>query len=356
MAEQGETANGSDSKLIRTVKFAVVAAVLAGILFIAGEILLLIFAGVLFGVFLAGLAAWVSGFSRLSHGWSLLVVCLILAVTIGATLSLIAPSIAEQFDELSTQLPRAVEKLQSEIRRYSWGDAMLEDAEPKKAMQNSSVVFSRATSVVSGLIGALTSLIIILFVGLYGAAEPGTYQKGFIFLVPRHRRRRAAEVIAEIGDTLQWWLIGKFISMAIIGVLTTVSLWLIGVPLALGLGTIAALLTFIPNIGPILSAVPAVLLGLMEGPLQAAYIAALYVAIQTVESYLITPLIQRRTISLPPGLTLSAQVLFGSLFGGIGVALATPITAAGLVAIKRFYVEDVLGDVLEDQSSNPDRE
>ena len=138
--------------------------------------------------------------------------------------------------------------------------------------------------------------------------------------------------------------------------LTTASLWLIGLPVALGLGTIAAVLTFVPNIGPIISAIPAVLLGLMDGPLQAVYIAALYIAIQAVESYLITPLIQRRTVSLPPGLTLAAQVLFGSMFGGIGVALATPMTAAGLVAIKRFYVEDVLGDALDDRSPDGSRE
>jgi predicted PurR-regulated permease PerM len=130
--------------------------------------------------------------------------------------------------------------------------------------------------------------------------------------------------------------------MAIIGVLTTAGLWILGIPLALALGIIAALFTFIPNIGPLLSAIPALLLGLMDSPQQALYIGALYVGIQTVESYMITPLIQKKTISLPPALTLSSQVLLGVIFGGLGVALATPMTAVALAATRMLYVNDAL--------------
>jgi predicted PurR-regulated permease PerM len=187
----------------------------------------------------------------------------------------------------------------------------------------------------------------MLFLGIYGAAEPQVYKRGFLHLIPLSSRDRVNSVLAEVGETLRWWLIGKFISMMVIGVLTMVGLWLMDVPLALILAIIAALLTFIPNVGPILSAIPAVLLGLMDGIGQAASIALLYVGIQTVESYVITPLIQRKTVLLPPALTLSSQVLMGVLFGGIGLALASPITAATVVAAKRLYVEDALGDTLE---------
>ena len=132
--------------------------------------------------------------------------------------------------------------------------------------------------------------------------------------------------------------------MTIIGVLTTVGLWIMGIPLALALGIIAAIFTFIPNIGPVLSAIPAVLLGLIDSPQQALYIAALYVGIQTVESLMITPLIQRKTVSLPPALTLSAQVLLGVILGGLGVALATPMAAAALVLTRMLYVDDTQTD------------
>ena len=125
--------------------------------------------------------------------------------------------------------------------------------------------------------------------------------------------------------------------------LTTIGLWLLDVPLALVLGLIAALFTFIPNIGPILSAIPAVLFGLTVSPQQALYVGLLYGGIQVVESYLLTPLVQRKTIELPPALTLAAQVLLGVTFGGLGVALAAPLTAVTVVGTRMLYVEDALG-------------
>ena len=135
--------------------------------------------------------------------------------------------------------------------------------------------------------------------------------------------------------------------MIIIGVLTAVGLWLLGVPLALTLGLLAALLTFIPNIGPILAVVPAALLALLQSPTRALYVVLLYLGIQTVESYLLTPLMQKRTVSLPPALTIFAQVLMGILVGRIGLVLATPLTAALFVLVKMLYVEDILGDSIE---------
>lgn len=136
--------------------------------------------------------------------------------------------------------------------------------------------------------------------------------------------------------------------MAVIGVLTTLGLWLLGVPLALTLGILAALLEFIPNFGPILSAVPAVLLALMESPRLALWVILLYLGIQAAESYLITPLVQRRLASLPPVLVIVSQILGGVLFGFLGFALATPLLAFALVLVKRLYIEDRLGDSFEE--------
>lgn len=138
---------------------------------------------------------------------------------------------------------------------------------------------------------------------------------------------------------LRWWLVGKLLSMSIVGLLTTAGLWLLGVPLALAFGLIAAALTFVPNIGPVLSVVPPALLALTDEPRVAAYVVALYVGIQTVESYAITPIIQRRTVSLPPALTITAQVALGFLVGALGVAVATPLTAAVMTIVRVLYVE-----------------
>lgn len=136
-----------------------------------------------------------------------------------------------------------------------------------------------------------------------------------------------------------------------IGFFTTIGLWLLDIPLALILGLIAAILTFIPNIGPILALAPAVLFGLTVSPEQALYVTLLYISIQAVESYVLTPLVQRKTIELPRALTLATQVFLGVSLGGLGVALATPLTAVGVVATKMLYVEDGLEDPIDDRNS-----
>jgi predicted PurR-regulated permease PerM len=138
------------------------------------------------------------------------------------------------------------------------------------------------------------------------------------------------------------WMFGKVLSMIAVGALTWLGLGLLGIPLALSLAVLAAALTFIPNFGPVLSAVPAVLLGLMNSPARAAYVALLYVGIQTAESYVLTPIFQKKAGALPPALLIVAQVAMGSLSGGIGLAVATPLTAALLVLVRHLYVEDVL--------------
>jgi predicted PurR-regulated permease PerM len=130
--------------------------------------------------------------------------------------------------------------------------------------------------------------------------------------------------------------------MVLVGVLTTVGLWWLDVPLALTFGLLAAALTFIPNFGPVLSVVPPALLALADDPTRALYVAVLYLAIQTIESYAVTPLIQRRTVSMPPALTIMSQIVLGVLVGAIGVAVATPLTAAAMTMVRMLYVEDLL--------------
>lgn len=127
--------------------------------------------------------------------------------------------------------------------------------------------------------------------------------------------------------------------MFIVGVLTTLGLWFLSIPMALTLGLLAAILTFIPNIGPIISAIPAILIAFTQSPTSAVYVIALYIVIQAVESYVITPLIQGKTIAQPPALVIFSQLIMGLLTGFLGLSLATPLLAALSVIIKRIDVE-----------------
>lgn len=188
---------------------------------------------------------------------------------------------------------------------------------------------------------------LVLFTGLYLAAQPGLYRSGVILLFPKAVHDRVGETLDTMANALRQWLVGQLIAMAVVGMLTGLGLWLLGLPSALTLALIAALLEFIPLVGPIVSAVPAVLLAFTLGWSMVLSVALLYLAVQQVEGNLLIPLLQKRMVSLLPALTLVAVVVLGLLFGRPGVLFATPLTVVLLVGIKMLYVEDVLGEQTE---------
>jgi predicted PurR-regulated permease PerM len=195
-----------------------------------------------------------------------------------------------------------------------------------------------------GVLGAIGNVVIILFVGIYFAASPQLYTSGIIKLIPQSKRGRARQVLNKIGHTLAQWLLGKSVSMLIVGTATSIGLSLLGVPLALILGIIAGLLDFVPYLGPVMAGVPAVLIAFSISPDLALYTVLLFTGVQLVEGYVLQPLIESRAVDLPPALTIVMQLVFGTLFGFAGVALATPLAAALKVLVQMLYVEDVLGD------------
>ena len=192
--------------------------------------------------------------------------------------------------------------------------------------------------------GALANVILILAFGVYFALDPETYLTGGVRLLPVRHRDRARKVIDEMGLTLRHWLAGKALMMLLIGVATYAALTLIGVPLALLLAVIAGLTSFIPIVGPAIAGGLMVLVALTVSPEMALWTLGFYLALQIAESYLLMPVIQAKAIDLPAAVVIAAQVLFGILFGALGVALATPMAAIAAVAIKRLYIEDVLED------------
>ncbi len=311
------------------------------------SVLLLIFAGILFAVFLRSLSDWVGARTRLPAAWSLAVVLLLLVGLVAAASIYVAPGVATQFAALAERLPHSLEQLQHYLEQSGWGRTLAVHLIGKGGIDTARVL-DQVSGIFSTTLGALANTLIILFVGIYGAAEMPGYHRGVIKLVPGRSRQRAAMIMTELDLTLRWWLLGRVSAMASVGVLTSVGLWILGMPLVLGLGALAALLTFIPYIGAILSAVPAVLLALLQGPGMAIKIVLLYLAAHLIEGYVVTPLVQRRAVRLPPALTISVQVLLGYLAGGFGLMVATPLTAVGIVLVKRLYIEDLLGDEAAD--------
>jgi predicted PurR-regulated permease PerM len=309
------------------------------------DVLLLAFAGVLFAILLRGLSDFLSTHTGMGEKWSLAATMLLLVVLVTVGAWLLIPSIAEQTDELSQALPKSVELLEGQVKRYEWGRWMLEKApEPAELIPRRRDLVSGITGVVSGTLGAIGIVVVIFFTGLFFAIQPRLYTEGIVKLVMIRKRDRAREVIGQVGAALQWWVIAKLTAMVFVGGLTWLGLWLLGIGMPLTLAVLAALLTFIPNLGPIIAAVPAVLIGLLDGPATAGWVVVLYVAIQTIESYLLTPLLQQQAVSLPPALTITAQLVMVVFVGGIGLALATPLTVVVLVLVRSLYVQDTLGD------------
>jgi predicted PurR-regulated permease PerM len=307
------------------------------------RILLLVFAGVLLAIFLRSLSDFVADRTPISEGISLLLVIVSLLGLMVLGGWLLAPAVVEQFYQLSEKLPQAVAELSARIRQYNWGKLLFEQAQVAVETEETEVV-QRLPGIFTTTFHSAVSVVIIFVVGLYLSIAPRLYFEGIMHLVPLRSRERAREVLTQLGATLRWWLFGQLCSMVAVGLLTMIGLLIVGIPLAVGLGVLAGLLEFIPTVGPILAAVPALLLALMIGPETALYVLLLYLVIQWLESYLIQPIIQQRAVHLPPIITILSIVLLGTWLGFLGVLLATPLAASIIVLIKMLYVQDTLGD------------
>lgn len=348
-APKGGEAPQQESAFIRQVMlfYGVGALFLALVclLWFAANVLLLAFAAVLLAVLLGDAVVRVQKWLPLSRGQALGLVVLVTLTVLGLIGWLAAPGVAEQTNLLFDTLSRSIERLQASMQGYGflqnlWGKL----PSPEALATQASTMVTRAGVFFSGILGALASVVIVVFVGIYLAGRPDSYINGIVRMFPADKRSRTREIMHEIGHVLAQWLMGKMWSMVIIGSLTAIGLALLQVPLAMVLGILAGLLDFIPYIGPIMAGVPAVLIAFSESPTLALYVALLFVGLQMAEAYLLSPLIERRTVSLPPALTIMMQTLLGTFFGLAGIALATPLTAALAVMITMLYVQDVLGD------------
>lgn len=307
------------------------------------EVLLLLFGGLLFGLFLAALADWLAAHTPVPRGVCLAVVVLLLVGLAALAIWRGGPSVARQVNELREELPKAVEKLRAAVGQSGIGRQALDrlpDA-PSDLMDQQNVL-SRATGVFSSVMGVVTNVFVVFLFGIFVAAQPGTLLDGAVCLVAPSRRGRVREALVESGSAVRRWLLSKLVRIIFIGVATYFVLRLLGVPLAFLLALIAAPLNFVPNFGPVIAAVPAVLLALVQSPQTALWVALLYFAIQFVEGNVLDPILTKAMVSIPPALTFGVQVLLGVLVGPVGLAVATPLVAALLVLVKRLYVEDAL--------------
>jgi predicted PurR-regulated permease PerM len=326
---------------------------LAAVVWFGGQVLLLLFACILLAILLYMTSVKLQRWLPVSRGVALAIVVLASCAVLGLGGWMMAPQIGEQSGTLADALPKALDKVRDMVDDIPLLSRLGGSLPSNEGLLNQvSSVLPRAGLFFSGLLGVIGNIAIIVFVGIYFAAQPRIYIEGIITLAPFSKRRRTREVLREIAETLSQWLAGKLLSMLVVGVASTVGLLLLDVPLAMVLGILAGLLDFIPYIGPIMAGVPAVLVAFSESPAAALYVLLLFVFLQTAEGYLLLPLVERHTVSLPPALTIMMQALLGAMWGFAGVALATSIAAVAAVLVSMLYVQDMLGDPVKTPSES----
>lgn len=316
------------------------------VVWVSRTILLLLFAAILCSLLLTTATDWVHAKIKIPRSAALVAVVLSGAILASLGVWSRGSAITEQFLKLQTDLPLAAHKLFSQIQATDWGGWLIVRLRGNAQQAGG---FAFAISHIGGVVlttaTAAGALVILCMASLYFAVEPETYLKGLRLITPYRYREIVERCLIRVATLLRWWLLAKLVSMIAVGTLIFIGLWLLGVPLAGTLAIIAACLTFIPNIGPILSAVPAGLLAFAASPTKGLLTVVLFFLVHFIEGNFLTPLAEREIVKLPPGLTLAVQLFLGSITGVLGIALAAPITAAlmgiaqALISIESQPVE-----------------
>ena len=299
------------------------------------DLLLLVFASVLVAIFFRSLADAIAKRTRISHAWALAIAIVLVAVLFVLTTTLFGTTIRQNVNTLMEELPAAWQAIRGRIGEVRWLVDALDRAGQALLTSN---MMSRIGGALGAVMGVFTNIFLVLFAGLYIAAQPKLYRDGFLKLVPPQDRARIDATLVRCGVFLRNWLLGQLIAMVVVGTLTWAGLELLNVPSALALGLFAGLAEFVPILGPIAAAIPALIIAFSQDSRLALWVLALFVIIQQLEGNILQPIIQRRMVALPPAVTLFAVIAFAILFGAMGALLAAPLAVVTLVLVQDLYI------------------
>lgn len=320
----------------------------AGLLLISyllGEVLLLVFAAVLIAVGLDGLARAIARRLPISRGWALVGTAFGITAIIVGSLGLTAARLVQQFRQVGETVLEFVERVQDWLIDYGAIGMMKEmDGENGGLAGSADEVAGHVVNYGMTAAGAVASVIILVVLTLFIAANPALYRSGVLRLVPPERRELVEDTLSALAHALRWWFLGQLVSMALLGVTVGLGLFVLGIELWFALAVLTALLTFVPFLGPIVATVPIVAVGFSEGTQSGLIVLGGYLVIQNIEGNVLGPMIQQQAVDLAPALLIVAQVLLSIIFGVVGLILAAPLTIVAMVVVQKLWVEHRLGE------------
>ena len=300
------------------------------------SVILLALAGILLAIYFRGFAGLLNRFFHWPARLCLLTAVGVNVILVAGFIWFAGARLQQQITELSGTLPQTIQHLKDQLSQSKTGTRLLAFAhESADSIQTESF----ARHFFSGSFGALSDLYLVGLFGIFFTADPLLYKKGVVRLLPAKAKDKGEKLLDELNSVLKKWLKAQIIGFFFIAVSTGIGLWIVGMPLVLTLALMAGILNFIPNFGPLIALIPAVLLALMQGFSTALIVAAIYTGVQIIQSAVTQPIIQKKMVSLPPALTIFAQVAFGMMAGFWGVLLATPLVVILLKLVDRLYVD-----------------
>lgn len=311
----------------------------AALAFVLREVLLAAFAAVLVAIIIASATHLVSHVTRAGYKVSLGIAALLILSVLGLTLFLLWPMVQEQMPALLDRVLQSLGQLEDTLG-IRLPDSAQELADSVAGF--SEQLWSIVMTAIGTLAGAVSGLVLVVAAGLFIAVEPKRYVHGLVLMFPVSWHQRVSEVLRTIGDGLGKWLQAQILAMILVGTLTGIGAWIIGLPSPIALGLIAGIGEFVPIIGPLFALLPAALVAIGEGGNLIWWTIGLYILVQQLEGNLITPLLQQRMASVPPVFLLFALAGFGLMFGIVGIILAAPLTVALYILINEVYLKDIL--------------
>jgi predicted PurR-regulated permease PerM len=337
--------SGLDPRFVARALF--VAAVVAGLFLLwqLTSVLLLVFAAIIVAVVLRTVADPLEHRLKLRPGIALALAGLAIVSTVGGAIWLAGALMAEQIRHLVDLLPNSVEDLRQRLATLPLGRQVADEILSAGWLTSSlNGVAGRLGVFAMTAVGAVTNLFLVLVAGVFLAVAPAQARDGLLLLAPASARAEGREALNETGRALRLWLLGTFADMLVVGTLTAVGAWIVGLPSPAALGLLVGLAAFVPIVGAIAGAIPGVLVAVQFGPQMILWTILMYVVVQQVEGNFVYPLIQRRAVKLPPVLTLIAVVAFGVLFGTVGIIFATPLLVVIYTLVRRLYIHNTLGE------------